>query len=246
MFERDLAVGTMSAQLAKLIGLRIVAGDWNPGAALPIESELCRIYGVSRSTVREAMQKLSAKRLVEVAPKLGTRVLPFSDWNLLDPEVLSWRLGVQFDRRIVDDLYEVRNCFEPRACWLAAQGGTTEDHELIARRFAALEASFGTPELAADADVDFHLAIITATHNGLYVAIGMAVRTGLRASFAVMQRRGLLPRHDVSLYRAVLDAIIARDPAGAAAAMTTLLSMTRQRLVDALGQGEQATRLPPG
>lgn len=234
MFERDLAVGTMSAQVAKLIGLRIVAGDWAPGASLPIESELCSLYGVSRSTVREAMQKLSAKRLVEVAPKLGTRVLPFSDWNLLDPDVLSWRLGVQFDRRIIDDLYEVRHCFEPRACWLAAQGGTADDHELIARRFAALAVSFGNPHLAADADVDFHLAIITATHNGLYVAIGMAVRTGLRASFAMLQRQGLLPEHDVSLYRAVRDAIIARDPSGAAAAMTDLLAVTHQRLLDAI------------
>ena len=234
MFERDLAVGTMSAQVAKLLGLRIVAGDWPPGASLPIESELCRIYGVSRSTVREAMQKLSAKRLVEVAPKLGTRVRPFSDWNLLDPDVLSWRLGVQFDRRIIDDLYEVRHCFEPRACWLAAQGGTPEDHELIARRFAALEASFGSPHLAADADVDFHLAIITATHNGLYVAIGLAVRTGLRASFAMLQRQGLLPEHDVALYRAVCRAIIGRDRSGAAAAMTDLLSVTRRRLLDAI------------
>ena len=234
MFERDIAVGTMSAQLAKLLGLRIVAGDWAPGASLPIESELCRIYGVSRSTVREAMQKLSAKRLVEVAPKLGTRVLPFSDWNLLDPEVLAWRLGVQFDGRIVDDLYEVRNCFEPRACWLAAHGGTAEDHDLIARRFTALEASFGNPHLAADADVDFHLAIITATHNGLYVAIGMAVRTGLRASFAVLQRKQLMPEHDVALYRAVRDAIIAREPSNAAAAMTELLSVTRRRLLDAI------------
>lgn len=234
MFERDLAVGTMSAQVAKLIGLRIVGGDWAPGGTLPIESELCRIYGVSRSTVREAMQKLSAKRLVEVAPKLGTRVLPFSDWNLLDPDVLSWRLGVQFDHRIVDDLYEVRHCFEPRASWLAAQGGTAEDHDLIARRFAALEASFGNPHLAADADVDFHLAIITATHNGLYVAIGMAVRTGLRASFAMLQRQGLLPEHDVALYRAVRDAIIARNPPCAAAAMTDLLAVTRQRLLDAI------------
>src|ERR1700689_1339332 len=118
MFERNNSVSTMSAQVARILGTRIVSGEFGPGDSLPIESELCQAYGVSRSTIREAVKNLSAKRLLEVAPKVGTRVLPFANWNLLDPEVLSWRLNAQFDSRIVEDLYEMRQCFEPRACYL--------------------------------------------------------------------------------------------------------------------------------
>src|ERR1700684_3109251 len=127
MFERNNSVSTMSAQVARIIGTRIVSGEFGPGDSLPIESALCQAYGVSRSTIREAVKDRSAKRLLEVAPKVDTRVLPFANWNLLDPEVLSWRLNAQFDSRIVEDLYEMRQCFEPRACYLAARDGTKDD-----------------------------------------------------------------------------------------------------------------------
>ena len=65
--------------------------------------------------IREAVKDLSAKRLIEVSPKVGTRVLPFADWNLLDRDVLAWRLNAQFDAKIVQDIFEMRLCFEPRA-----------------------------------------------------------------------------------------------------------------------------------
>ena len=66
----------------------------------------------------EAIKHLAGKRLIDVQPKIGTRVLPFNDWNLLDREVLAWRLNAQFDSKIVEDIFEMRLCFEPRACYL--------------------------------------------------------------------------------------------------------------------------------
>ena len=146
MFERQVTVGTMSAQVARIIGTRIVSGEFAPGDSLPIENELCLAYGVSRSTIREAVKDLAAKRLIEVAPKVGTRVLPFDSWNLLDPDVLSWRLNAQFDRRIVEDLYEMRQCFEPRACFLAARDGTVSDLATRRDEFAAILAGGGGAE----------------------------------------------------------------------------------------------------
>ena len=91
MFEREPIVGTMSSQVARIIGTKIVGGEYAPGDSLPIEGDLCTQYGVSRTTIREAIKHLAGKRLIDVQPKIGTRVLPFNDWNLLDREVLSWR-----------------------------------------------------------------------------------------------------------------------------------------------------------
>ena len=93
MFEREPIVGTITTQIAKIIGMRVVSGEFAPGDALPVESELCSAYGVSRTTLREAIKQLAGKRLIAVSPKIGTRVLPFSDWNLLDRDVLAWRLS---------------------------------------------------------------------------------------------------------------------------------------------------------
>lgn len=240
MFERNTTISTMSAQVACILGKRIVSGEFGPGDALPIENELCRFYGVSRSTIREAVKNLSAKRLVEVAPKVGTRVRPFADWNLLDPDVLSWRLDSQFDQRIVEDLYEMRNCFEPRACQLAAKEGTEEDLALIEQKYADLEGSFSNPDIAADAQVDFHLAIIAATHNGLFVAIGGAVKTALRASFSVIQHKHAVSNQDLLLYKAVLAAIVERRNDDARARMVELLENSRRILLRSLDRAQAA------
>jgi len=234
MFERNTSVSTMSAQVARILGARIVSGEFRPGDSLPIESELCQAYGVSRSTIREAVKNLAAKRLIEVAPKIGTRVLPFSSWNLLDPDVLSWRLNAQFDRRIIDDLYEMRQCFEPRACCLATRDGTEEDLEHVQRCYADMLSMLHTPALAASAETEFHLAIIAATHNGLFVTIGGAVKTALRVSFALTQKSPGRQPIDLSPYEAVLSAIIARRGDDAAEAMRGLLDLSRQRVLNAL------------
>jgi DNA-binding FadR family transcriptional regulator len=233
----------MSAQVARIIGTRIVSGEFRPGDSLPIESELCQAYGVSRSTIREAVKNLSAKRLIEVAPKVGTRVLPFASWNLLDPDVLSWRLNAQFDNRIVEDLYEMRQCFEPRACYLAARDGTPEDLERIRRCLADMMSMLQTPALAAAAETEFHLSIIAATHNGLFVTIGGAVKTALRVSFALTQKSPGRPAMEMEPYEAVLGAILARRGDAAADAMRRLLELSRLRVLTALDTQPTAVKI---
>jgi DNA-binding FadR family transcriptional regulator len=234
MFERQITVSTMSAQVAQIIGTRIVSGEFAPGDSLPIENELCQAYGVSRSTIREAVKNLAAKRLIEVAPKVGTRVLPFDKWNLLDPDVLSWRLNAQFDRRIVEDLYEMRQCFEPRACFLAVRDGDASDLDRIARSLTDMVSMLPTPALAATAETEFHLAIIAATHNGLFATIGGAVKTALRVSFSLTQKGVDRKSFDLAPYEAVVSEILKRRGAEAAEAMSDLLELSRLRVIEAL------------
>jgi DNA-binding FadR family transcriptional regulator len=243
VFERNNSVSTMSAQVARIIGTRIVSGEFGPGDSLPIESELCQAYGVSRSTIREAVKNLSAKRLLEVAPKVGTRVLPFASWNLLDPDVLSWRLNAQFDNRIVEDLYEMRQCFEPRACYLAARDGTNEDLEQIRRCFADMLSTLQNPALAATAETEFHLSIIAATHNGLFVTIGGAVKTALRVSYALTQKSPGRPAMEMEPYEMVLTAIVARRGEAASDAMRRLLELSRLRVLTALDTQPAAAKI---
>ncbi|GAA3254287.1 hypothetical protein GCM10020258_11920 [Sphingomonas yabuuchiae] len=67
------------------------------------------------------MQVLSAKGLVESRPKTGTRVLPRSRWNLLDPDVLAWAFSGEPDIHFVRSLFELRAIVEPAAARLAAE-----------------------------------------------------------------------------------------------------------------------------
>lgn len=235
MLERELLpVGTLSAQIATLLGTRIVSGEFRPGAVLPIENDLCRLYGVSRTVIREAVKDLAAKRLLDVSPKVGTRVLPFADWNLLDRDVLAWRLNAQFDAKIIQDIFEMRLCFEPRASFLAARDGTGEDHAAIDTCFRGFAGSLGGTdalEATSQADLDFHLSIIHASHNGLFITVGGALKSALRVSSRMLQRHAAAPIEDLALHDGVRAAVLARRPEDAAHAMTALLEAARDRVL---------------
>jgi DNA-binding FadR family transcriptional regulator len=237
MFEREPVVGTMTAQVARIVGMRIVSGEFVPGDLLPVESELCSEYRVSRTTVREAIKQLTGKRLIEVSPKIGTRVLPFSDWNLLDRDVLAWRLNAQFDSKIVEDIFEMRLCFEPRASFLAARHGSDEDLQLIERRYRELASAYASPSAQSDvrasveAVLEFHMAIITMSQNGMFITIGSAIKAALRVSSEMLYRQAAKPSEDIALHDDVRSRIVSREPEQASAAMTRLLAASRERML---------------
>ena len=78
--------------VAQSIGNQILSGVYAPGAILPNEADWCRIYGASRTTVREAVKTLTAKGLLKSRTKIGSRVEPRENWNILDRDVLAWHM----------------------------------------------------------------------------------------------------------------------------------------------------------
>ena len=73
-------------QLHRLVEQQIASGDLAPGDRLPSESELCRKYDLSRSTVRETLRSLQEKKVIKMVPRRGAFVL--------DGSQSSWRLQV--------------------------------------------------------------------------------------------------------------------------------------------------------
>jgi DNA-binding FadR family transcriptional regulator len=168
---------------------------------------------------------------------IGTRVLPFSDWNLPDRDVLAWRLNAQFDSKIVEDIFEVRLCFEPRACFLAARHDGDEDLQLIERRYRELANAYASPAAQSDvravgeAVLGFHMAIIAMSPNGTFITIGSAIKAALRVSSEIPLRQAARPSEDIELHDDVCCRIVAREPEAASAAMTRLLAASRERML---------------
>ena len=77
-------------------------------------------FAVSRTALREAYSVLAAKGLILPRPKIGTRVRPKADWNMLDPEVLTWHLEAVPNEEFISELYTLRHMIEPEAAALAA------------------------------------------------------------------------------------------------------------------------------
>ena len=113
------------------LGSSIVRGELPAGKPLPIEAELGKKFGASRTVMREAVKILSTKGLIGQRPRVGTYVHPEEKWDLLDAEVLKWILDRHFSHKLVREFLEVRIGIEPAAAALAAANATDADKELL-------------------------------------------------------------------------------------------------------------------
>jgi GntR family transcriptional regulator, galactonate operon transcriptional repressor len=196
------------------LGRRIVGGEYAVGANLPNEPELVEQFAISRTVVREAMKCLAGKGLVEIKTRIGTRVRERSYWHHLDTDVMVWYYETGPSVEIMRSIKDLRRVLEPEATSRAASRGTDEDHAAIAAAYRDMEASVGDVNANADADLRFHTAIFAATKNMVYaqlidlIAVAIYANRTMSAHDEVAEgQKRALPHH-----KAILDAIIARDP----------------------------------
>src|SRR6187431_2061094 len=110
----------LHGSIARDIGVLIVSGRYRPGHILDGEVEASSQRKVSRTAYREAVRILAAKGLVDSRPRVGTRVSALEQWQLLDPDVLSWAFSGEPEPEVLHGLFELRTIVEPAAAALAA------------------------------------------------------------------------------------------------------------------------------
>ncbi|CAH0354775.1 FadR/GntR family transcriptional regulator [Sphingobium sp. CECT 9361] len=209
--------------IAHKLGIAILSGEFAPGDTLSGEVAFSEALDVSRSAYREAVRVLAAKGLVESRPKAGTRVLPRSRWNLLDPEVLAWAFAGEPDMAFIRSLFELRGIIEPAAAALAAERRTRDDLKAIKDALAGMSRHTLATDAGRAADRDFHDAILRATRNAPLMVLSASIGSAVTWTTQFKQRARDLPRNPIPDHRRVLDAIAASDPAAAADAMRLLV-----------------------
>jgi len=207
------------------LGPAIVSGELRPGATLPGKDELARRFGVSHTSVREALQTLGAKGLIAARTKVGTWVQEESRWNMFDAEILAWRLATGADLEFVSGLFEIRQSFEPAAAAVAARRRNSAHVALLRRHLGEMQAASGDKERFTAADLAFHLAVLEASGNPFMRSIGSLIATALAASFTLSA-----PTDDPGLaasahrqHGAIMVAIARRRPQAAADAMMRVI-----------------------
>ncbi|SFK26041.1 DNA-binding transcriptional regulator, FadR family [Sphingomonas sp. NFR04] len=211
--------------IAHYLGTQIVSGAIAPGEKLTGEVANAEALDVSRSAYREAVQVLTAKGLVESRPKAGTRVLPRSRWNMLDPQVLAWAFSGEPDTDFVRDLFELRAVVEPAAARLAAERRDRDDVKAMRDALTKMRRHTLATDAGRAADRDFHDALLEATHNNALVALSASIGAAVSWTTKYKQRARALPRDPVPDHIKVFDAIAAGDADAAAAAMRTLVDL---------------------
>jgi DNA-binding FadR family transcriptional regulator len=215
----------VNAALAREIGLAIVSGKLKPGHVLDGEVEASSRKNVSRTTYREAIRILGAKGLLTSRTRTGTRVRSMAEWNLLDPDVLSWMFSGTPRPELIHGLFELRSIVEPAAASLAAK--RRKQNHLDEMRLALHEMSQHTldkPE-GREADKSFHAALLASTCNPFVVSLTNGVTAAVDALTQFKQRLATITRNPVPDHLRVYDAIAAKDAEAARIAMIELIRL---------------------
>ena len=222
--ESDMARPRVSDAVAARLLRQLATGDLKPGDWLPGERQLATTLGVSRVSVRAALQQLKTQGFLTAVQGGGTRVS--SDSGGASPALAEL---VRTDRGGMGDLVELRALLETWAAERAARESGPQDRADLAALVEAMEAA---PESARAAlDVEFHLAIAKASGSLVYRHLLQLIRGTLEEMLA-FHRHELFgtPSDDAAVlaqHRAILRAIDAGDGPGARAAMQAHLDWVR-------------------
>ncbi len=174
----------------------IAQGILKPGDRLPPERELVKELGVSRPSLREALNSLIAMGFLEIKGK-RTFVKSMASGSIQEPISLM----LKADARKIFDLIEVRKAIETWAAFHAAQKATEEDIHQLEKILQRMKKAFQEGKPWEKEDADFHLGIAQSTHNPIQAHIMFSIHDLLRESVAKVFRdrnkvKKLIDQHD--------------------------------------------------
>ncbi len=223
---------SLSTQVAREIGRRIVCGTYPPGELVEDEGALAERYQVSRSVIRDAVKILVGKGLLEVRRGIGTRVRSRTSWGLLDDDVLAWYQSAPPNSDFFRQLMDIRLIFEPKAARWAADRASGEEIDQIRAAIERMEAEKGSVEDFVIADALFHRSILHAAHNEFLIAMEGVIFSALLSSIRLTNMDPRENEDSLPFHREVYEAIAARDCERAERVMDRLLADANRRLVE--------------
>ncbi|MDP2882388.1 MAG: GntR family transcriptional regulator [Azonexus sp.] len=229
-------VPRISDAVAASLERRILEGSLKSGDRLPPERELATEFGVSRPSLREAIQKLASKGMVQSRQGGGTYVTNALEATFFDP----WQDMMGSHPNLREDMLEFRRMLEGQAAEWAAERATEADLTRLGQRFAALNATFTNENMdqRSEADIAFHQAVGEAAHNALLGHLSSAllrlmhdnIRLNLGELKTVPAAGALLKSQHAAIY----EAIAGRKPQAARAAAETHIDFVRETLAQTL------------
>jgi GntR family transcriptional regulator, transcriptional repressor for pyruvate dehydrogenase complex len=231
--SRDAAA---AEQVVSHVRKMIERGALRPGSRLPSERDLAMEVGVSRTSVRAGLRSLAAMGVVQTRRGAGTFITAGPPALLGEP----LRLVASLHGLHLGGLFEVRRVLEAGTASLAAERATPEQMATISDEVTGMYSALHDPHTFLDYDLRFHRAVAAAANNPMLGAIIEAV-----AALFFEQRRATIERahnlrESADMHRKIYQAIRARDPEAARAAMDEHVRLAQ------IAQASDDAALPPG
>jgi GntR family transcriptional regulator, transcriptional repressor for pyruvate dehydrogenase complex len=229
MIFKPIKSKKVSAQIAEQIRASILAGEFTPGDKLPPERELAEMFGVSRPSVREALNILSSAGFVESYQGGGTVIKSLVETVNGNP--LTELIKMERERAL--DVIEVRKGLESWTAYYAAKRALPEDIRKMESVISGMARNLEEGKSSEDLDANFHVLIAKATHNVVWLHLMQSIfdamkefqQTVWRAVYLTMEDYQILYSHHNRIFEAIRD----NNPEGAREAMLDHLTFAEQR-----------------
>lgn len=208
----------------------ILQRNFKIGDRLLPERELAQELDVSRPSVREAIKILSIYGVVKVIPGSGVYVC--------DPDVANFsnflELSLALKFSLGNNFFEIRAILETGAIRSAAKSITDSELEYLHQQLVKMNNPETFDTLGAEADFDFHLAIIKGTHNEALEFLYHGIEGLLRETHSKLRHvavKNFQEMHDsiIKSHRAIFDALYEHDPNKAEDAMRDHFEVIQRR-----------------
>lgn len=228
-----MAANALFEQVLHDLGLSIVSQEVAADTRMTL-SDLEAKYSVSRTLARDVIRTTDSLGLTASRRRAGIVVQPRSEWLVLDPLVIRWRLESEDRLSQIASLTDVREAIEPRAARLAATRASNEQAERLVQLAQGLvdlgTRGLGRAEDYLATDVSFHALLLEASGNEMLHAMRGMVGDVLRGR-AVHGLHPAWPDLDaVRSHLAIAEAIRARDPQAAEVASRAQLEGVQTEL----------------
>lgn len=196
-FKYDIIANKIIAMIAR--------GEYVPGDKLPSESELIKMFDVSRVTLRESLKKLSMMGVLSIVQGSGTyveEVTPAKFMRPLFPLLAS-------KGRNIEDIYNTRVFLEGGACGLAAEMRTDEDVAELQQLVDGMDATIGRCDYDAYSELDrrFHYTVQKASKNDVMVMIYSLLRQFIDGYIPAINNSLDIVTSSVADHRQIFEAI---------------------------------------
>lgn len=208
----------VSENLARNLEQLLQQGVWRPGDQLPGERDLASRFGVSRSSVREALRALELNGWVDIRQGDGTRVAhPSENFG----RCLRSRLHGE---NLIAELFEVRRILEPAVAALAAERRDLKGIQRLVDLFTQQQSAAGDVYSFVELDLDFHNTLAEISQNAVLIQIVALLTAELRQTRMTATAKRFCPESTLTGHHTILEAIRASNPEAARAAMLEHLS----------------------
>ena len=219
---------SISDEVFRILQEGIITGKYKSGSWLPSQDQLAKDMGVSRPTVRAAINKLSYLGLVEPRQGAGTIVLPYKGEHGIIKTGKEFEISLQE----IIDITLMRYALERMAVRLVAVNASQNEIDQIEKNIASQKRILDAEQFEKypQEDINFHLLLAKISKNSCYIDYLDSKK------YFILKIITSVINTPFSLYRSyswhckLADAIFSRDPNKADSVVSELYLLTMKRL----------------